>query len=522
MARFQLPFQERIQLRERLSRKLHSTVVHDPTSDYHLDRMVEKSGRFEKTVQEKPEISPDGEPTREYEPMPELTKDVFHAHYQVGTDVEVRPPGEVMPTSALHAEIMGHYVVQDDFTKTRARTQGDDLMAAVATMAAHKRMIEEVARVVEDQPDPSQDQQQQQDAQQRIDDLRAQAQANGGALDAAAKQALKDAIQQRNAAEAAIAATPAPTGGAAVAQAMAADAKDAADTMSGMPGMGSHEVDRPSLDEAMELVEQVRSQPNLRLMLDLMGRLERDFRFSRARRVIEGRGEVVGVTVGNDPEHILPDEFGLLTTPETTLEFYRRYIDRSLLQFEVRGEERAGKGPLVVLRDSSGSMGKQVGELKRFEWAAALSLALMRVANREKRASMLVDFTSRTRVRAEVPANGRLDVRTMLPLAGQVMSGGTDCDGALRLALERIRAAGRFDAADVVLITDGEDHFASEAEAVCRDLAALGVRIHGVAITNGSEPHYLAQAAEITDGTACSVTDFSGAEQVRQIATAMA
>jgi uncharacterized protein with von Willebrand factor type A (vWA) domain len=520
MSRFQLPFQERIALRERLARKVHSTVVHDPTSDYHLDAMMERSEKFEAVVQDTPEISELGDGSAQYEHMPELTKDVFHAHYQAGKEVKVREPAEVMPTSELHSEIMRHYVVQDDFEKARARTQDDDLMAAVATMAAQRRMVEAVADAVAQQPEQQQAQQDAQQAQERIDEIRAGIAAAGGASKDT-KAELREQIQSRNAALDALAAAPAPTGAAQIAASMATEAKEAADDLGSMPGMGSFEVDRPSPEDALAMVDQLREQPNLRLMLELMGRLERDFRFARARRVIEGRGEVVGVTIGDDPELILPDEYGLLVDETTRLEFFRRYLDRSLLQFEMRGEERAGKGPLVVLRDSSGSMSKQVGGMSRFEWATAFSLALMRVANKEKRDTVLIDFTTATRVRATVKATQRFGPAQVLALATQVINGGTSCDTALDKGLGAVQGEAGFDIADIVLITDGIDHWSPSSTQAAADCRAYGVRVHGVGITTGSEPEYLTQMAELTDGTACSVTDFDGGEQVRHIATAM-
>lgn len=532
MARFKLPHQDRIKLRDVIRQQQVQSVIHQKLDTYLLDQVIDESKRFKAVVDDKPEI---GE--AEYEPMPNLTKDVFYAQINTENDVHVREQRELMPAQRFHSEVMHHYVNHPDFAEAHSKTRGDEVASAVATMAAHQAMIEEIRKVKERGDEETEQQDQWQQLQQAIDDAREKAKQNGGSLSDEEKEQMKQNIKARNQLENQMGMPDHGDGAASAAAAGAQEAKDTSDAMSKLPGFGSNEIDM-TVEEALDAVQTIRQNPELRLMLDFFGRLERDFRYARSKRVIEGKEEIIGVTVGADPDLLLPDEFSLLSHPITRLEFFRRFVDEQLLQFETRGEEQAGKGPLVILRDSSGSMGSSVKmpdgeEMSAYAWASAVTVALATLANREKREVVIIDFDGAPHRVIRLTKNDRPDLKWMQEVARWTSQGGTSINAALGKACEITKAEPDFRQADVVLITDGEDYWTTEenpgyhrnirnSEDVCRDLHEQGVRIHGIAINMGEEPEFLSKAADATDGSACLVSDMTSADDIRHVAVGLA
>ena len=131
------------------------------------------------------------------------------------------------------------------------------------------------------------------------------------------------------------------------------------------------------------------------------------------------------------------------------LDFYRRYTEAQLLEYELRAEERKGRGPMVVLVDCSGSMSGQP-----LDWAVAVALGLADTAARQRRWTTVVFFD--TRILAEVEfAPGEKDAHKIVQVATVGVAGGTDYEPALARAREKIASATQYRQADVVMITDG-------------------------------------------------------------------
>jgi hypothetical protein len=144
-----------------------------------------------------------------------------------------------------------------------------------------------------------------------------------------------------------------------------------------------------------------------------------------------------------------------LTDPLQALDFFRAFMERSLLQHELKGSEREGRRPVVVLIDDSDSMD---GAL---DFAKATALALADLALADKRACRLVRFSHRI--------NGVLDIRPgndgtreLLTFLAANVDGGTNFELPLRSARDAIENEPVYERADVVLITDGEAQLSEE------------------------------------------------------------
>jgi uncharacterized protein with von Willebrand factor type A (vWA) domain len=199
----------------------------------------------------------------------------------------------------------------------------------------------------------------------------------------------------------------------------------------------------------------------------------------RRARVRHGADEVTDVTQGADLARALPVELARLTDPRRRLDFLRSLAERQVLEYQITGSERLGRGPVVVLLDKSSSM-DEGGGLKDL-WATALALALLDHARAERRAFALVAYNAEPFYVEVVPPGGALPEQALFVRCG----GGTSIATALQRGLDVIaETRGTLRSADVVLVSDGEDDASAAAE--LRERAAkMGVSIFGLAIGIG-------------------------------------
>jgi Mg-chelatase subunit ChlD len=182
----------------------------------------------------------------------------------------------------------------------------------------------------------------------------------------------------------------------------------------------------------------------------LAGRMFEAFRYYSVPQPTDDPQEVVGVEQGGDTERILDEEaaaFGV--DPEVKV----RVSEDKAYQYKMRGEAPRSRGPMVVALDESGSMGHH-----RLVWSKACAVALGRIARLERRPVRVVHYSTVTYVHDLTD-----DPRTMLELAKSKLHGGTCIDTAMGVAVDEVGDLEQngFKGADIVFITDGEDHYSN-------------------------------------------------------------
>lgn len=226
-------------------------------------------------------------------------------------------------------------------------------------------------------------------------------------------------------------------------------------------------------NNAKDALLRIRSDPRLQRIALLAGRFKRIARGRLHQRVRHGVDEVCDIETGNSLDRLLPVELGRLLNPRRRLSFLRDWVERSCLQYQMRGPERLGRGPLIVCLDKSGSMDGPPDI-----WSTAVALALLEIAQRERRPFTLLAFNGAVKFEATVaPGDG-------LPRHALFVScnGGTDIAGVLHRGLELIASGtGPMKKSDIVLVTDGQSDSGSAEEIRARSLA-LDAAILGVAI----------------------------------------
>ncbi|GIO38189.1 VWA domain-containing protein [Paenibacillus antibioticophila] len=157
-----------------------------------------------------------------------------------------------------------------------------------------------------------------------------------------------------------------------------------------------------------------------------------------------------GVRQGNAVEQLLPMELGTYASQITKMDFLRRYVEGQTLQYETKGPEQLGKGPIILCLDQSGSMSGQDTISKGF------ALALMSIARKQRRDFAWIPFSSHAAAPL-IYEHGKITVQDMIQLATIFLGGGTSFEPPLRAASQIIKQS-RFNKADIVFVTDGESH----------------------------------------------------------------
>lgn len=203
--------------------------------------------------------------------------------------------------------------------------------------------------------------------------------------------------------------------------------------------------------ERLQLAELLRTNPKIKEIAKIAGRMQMISLNKRRNRTQHPPTEVVNITLGDDLSRILPSELALLADPDTEDEFLLRFAEKRLLQYELRGFEREGQGPIVVCIDESGSTEGTVEK-----WLKGVALSLFAIACREKRAFAVVHFASQGELYVQKWTNPRMTpVSEIMDMASHFFRGGTCFEEPLREAVN-VMDESAFQKGDIVFLTDGE------------------------------------------------------------------
>lgn len=448
----------------------------------------------------------------------DLLRDVFMAAYKA--DPQLRETSHMHPGRLVNHQVAGTLLGSPEFAELRRETAGDQYAAAMALLAQGSTLrtlldqTREAQRAAQAADDAAREAQQAGEAvQEALETAADQVDPDDGTVPdqlagdvdeaiAAADTAAEQAAAARAAAEQAAAAAGVPLR-AALRRAAAEAADQARQDKATMAAWGIEpgRLQRMSFEQRAKLAQRLRGN-RLGKYADLIGRFRTMAAGERARRIEHVPGELVGITLGDDTGQMIPAEAANLAVPALRAIFAVRLAEKRLMQYDTRGEERAGQGAIIACVDCSSSMKQRHGAATAEAWAKACALALLDQAHAAGRHFVGILFSSPGQYgvfhfRGDEP----IAIENVLEFAESFYGGGTDFAGPLGVAATSLDTehalSGRQDG-DIVLITDGA---CAVTEDWMRQWQAtkhrLGFRTFGIAVGPRADHH--ARAGGVLD-----------------------
>ena len=234
--------------------------------------------------------------------------------------------------------------------------------------------------------------------------------------------------------------------------------------------------DNLSLSDVEQLkkwVSYISKDEGVKELCDMLGRLRRAEKTMRQELVkniltvteyvpdINSREEIVGVYLGKDIEHALPQEIALLSDDEISILFDMKYVEGRLMCFEMEGmqtssheveeeivteiEEEEKLGPIIICVDTSGSMQGSPETI-----AKAVTLFMATRAILQKRDCLLINFSTGMET---LDLSGRIGMTKVIEFLQRSFHGGTDATPALTHALNMMNDE-KYNRSDLLIISD--------------------------------------------------------------------
>jgi len=429
-----------------------------------------------------------------------LLADVFCLLFKL--EPRLRSPDEVAPAAALNRALLAAFQDHPLLHELREQTQLDETQAGLGTLLVGEQIL---ALLREERLLPRGDLLDLWDLQHREEELRrrgeevadldrlgedadeetraAAVRARETAADAAAIAEARLRQKARQVGErlgemSALARNALPAAAAGLSRQLAEAAAETRSWGTGLGGTG-----RTSAGRKIELGRRLATNPKLRRLAALVGRMREQALALRRRPFERASTELYEVTLGRDLERLLPPELVALHHPLLRRDFARRLVEGRLLSYAVRGDER-GRGPMIVCLDGSGSMAgdKEI-------WSKAVALTLLEIARRQRRLFRFICFSSADTPLFTLDLNPgerhEVDEDRALDLAEYFPGGGTDFEIPLSAAVDCLGTS-RHRRGDVVLVTDGECQVSGDWRVRFQaDKKRLGYSLYSVLINVG-------------------------------------
>lgn len=171
--------------------------------------------------------------------------------------------------------------------------------------------------------------------------------------------------------------------------------------------------------------------------------------------------DIIGIYPSNDISRMLANEAVYLSEPELEILFYKRLVEKQLMNYQYQGSEdhlvhknyfqpSASQkiepgGPFIICLDASGSMQGDPEKL-----AKALTLALMQFALEQQRECKLMIFSKDF---IDYDLTGKSGLTDLVDFIGYTFHGGTDLEPVLSRSVD-LMCSNEYKNADLVVISD--------------------------------------------------------------------
>ena len=216
-------------------------------------------------------------------------------------------------------------------------------------------------------------------------------------------------------------------------------------------GDNPHSSTKQTSEMGKKLSKYVQNSHKIKKIMELLGRLKRVAENEIKNKPKKGTNEIVGIELGKQLERILPSQLMYLSDENLENVFLKRFVNNSLMQYELNEEPPKKHGPIIACIDSSGSMGGD-----RIQWAMAVILTLLHVAKMQKRDLQVIHFGRDVLRVDDFKKDVKVDIdKVMSTIDFFDSSGGTSFNPPVERALDTLINTKEYENADIVFITDG-------------------------------------------------------------------
>ena len=213
-------------------------------------------------------------------------------------------------------------------------------------------------------------------------------------------------------------------------------------------------------DEFRHLVQEMNRNRHIRDVLKRLGKGSASIEKKDESKVAKiKKDELFGINKSGNISRMLPSELLNLEDENLKYLFYAKYLENSLLTYEIKGKDEvekneteekiSNKGPIVVCLDTSGSM-KGTPLLR----AKALVLSIIKILRNENRELYVILFGAKGQFQ-EISLEGEEDITKAVKFLKKSYEGGTDFETPLKRGIEIISEKEVYKKADILMVTDG-------------------------------------------------------------------
>lgn len=215
-------------------------------------------------------------------------------------------------------------------------------------------------------------------------------------------------------------------------------------------------------EDFSSLVKEMQNNQKISELVNKLGReyisKEKKLKTKISRR---SKKELFGIHHSSELERVLTNELVNLENEELEYLFYSRYLEESLLAFELSGKIKSDtnkriKGPIIACLDTSGSMAGQP-----IIKAKSLLLLIINILEEENRSLHIILFGNAGDIE-ELNVNNNSENPKLLSFLNKGFGGGTNFESPLKRSIEIIENKRNYNKADVLIITDGANDISTE------------------------------------------------------------
>jgi len=438
---------------------------------------------------------------QDYRQFPELFEDLFYSLYKYAPRMEEAE--KIDPTYQMNRDLVNRTMSTHEFKKLRVYSKMNDLNSALGSANLAENILKDNEKLFDQM---KQQQKQKQQLRKQLKQLQKELQKAkkasknkpsysnlklkkelGKKINQKLQQAKKiGKSQQKTKSQISVIGAIRKTSKQMKAQ------SEMFDEMGFGAGTGSGKPVKVELKERLEFSKLYVGNKHFKKLIELIGRMKRlavKKQKNKSKHAVES---ISDIHQSDDLARIIPAELFLLAEPELEMLFYKKFAERQLLSYKLRGKEKQSKGPIIACLDVSGSMS---GDPDR--QAKAIAIGLVEIAHRQKREAVVILFDHGIRKEWEFPKNEPYweNVKTM---AEFFSGGGTSFTEPLKRSMEYFQKDEKFKKADLVWITDGNGYLDEEISKKFGEFKKLhGINVFTLLIGGYGSNHNLKPISDV-------------------------